>query len=177
MALVQDRVSSPIGDIVLVAEDGALRLLEFDDGPRLAAFMARHFGAVDIPRKENPWGLSDALRAYLKGDLAAIDKLPVRPKGTAFQQRVWAELRQIPAGRTIAYRELAKRAGRPTAIRAAGAANGQNPVSIVIPCHRVVGTDGTLTGYGGGLERKRWLLEHEGALEANRDAALSRGGR
>jgi methylated-DNA-[protein]-cysteine S-methyltransferase len=164
MTLVQDRIGSPIGDIVLVAEDGALRLLDFDDGPRLQAFMAKHFGAVDIPRKTNPWGLAAALRAYLKGDLAAIDKLPARPRGTDFQRRVWDELRKIPAGQTIVYRELARRAGRPAAIRAAGAANGQNPVSIVVPCHRVVGTDGTLTGYGGGIERKRWLLEHEGAL-------------
>jgi len=164
MALYQDRITSPIGDIVLVAEDGALRLIDFDDGPRLEAFMRRHLGTTDIPKKRNPWGLSAAIRAYLKGDVAAVDKLPAKPKGTDFQQRVWAELRKIPAGRTIAYRELAKRAGRPTAIRAAGAANGQNPISIVIPCHRVVGTDGSLTGYGGGLDRKRWLLEHEGAL-------------
>ena len=164
MTLVKDRIGSPIGDIVLVAEDGALRLLEFDDGPRFEVFMTRHFGAADIPRKKNPWGLSAAVGDYLKGDLAAIDILPARPQGTPFQQDVWRELRKIPAGQTIAYRELARRAGRPTAIRAAGAANGQNPVAIVVPCHRVVGTDGTLTGYGGGLARKRWLLEHEGAL-------------
>jgi len=165
MALYQDRIASPVGDIVLVAEDGALVLLEFDDGPRLEAFMLRHLGTTEIPKRRDPWGLSAALRAYLKGDLAALDHLPAKPRGTVFQQRVWAELRKIPPGQTIAYRELARRAGRPRAIRAAGAANGQNPVSIVIPCHRVVGADGSLTGYGGGLARKRWLLEHEGALQ------------
>ena len=164
MALYQDRIASPVGDIVLVAEDGALVLVEFDDGPRPETFMLRQLGTTDIPGKRNPWGLSAALRAYLKGDLAALDAMPAKPRGTAFQQRVWSELRKIPAGRTIAYRELARRAGRPRAVRAAGAANGQNPVSIVIPCHRVVGADGSLTGYGGGLARKRWLLEHEGAL-------------
>ncbi len=164
MSLVQDRIETPIGDVVLVAEDGALRLMDFDDGPRFAAFMKRHFGDQPIARETNPNGLSDAVRAYMAGDLDAIDTLPARPRGTAFQERVWAELRKIPAGETITYRELAKRAGRPKAIRAAGAANGQNPVSVVVPCHRVIGTDGTLTGYGGGLERKKWLLQHEGAL-------------
>ncbi len=164
MSLVQDRVETPIGTVVLVAEEGALRLLEFDDGPHFGYYMKRQFGGAEIAHETNPGGLSDAVRAYMAGDLGAIDKLEARPRGTAFQERVWAELRKIPAGRTITYRELAERAGRPAAIRAAGAANGQNPVAVVVPCHRVIGADGTLTGYGGGLDRKKWLLEHEGAL-------------
>ncbi len=164
MSLCQDRFSTPIGDMVLIVEDGALRLLEFDDSDRLDHYVKRQFGDTEIPRVANPAGVTEVLRAYMAGDVNAIDGLAAKPRGTAFQERVWAELRAIPAGETITYRELAKRAGRPKAVRAAGAANGQNPVSVVVPCHRVIGADGTLTGYGGGLDRKKWLLEHEGAL-------------
>lgn len=97
-------------------------------------------------------------------DLAALVSLAWATNGTPFQQAVWTALTQIPAGQTITYSELARRAGRPLAIRAAGAANGANPLSLVAPCHRVIGTDGALTGYAGGIDRKRWLLAHEGAL-------------
>ncbi len=96
-------------------------------------------------------------------DGAARFPLPLAPAGTPFQKRVWAELQKIPFGQIVTYSELARRAGRPNAIRAAGAANGKNPISIVIPCHRVVGKDGSLTGYGGGLSKKEALLELEGA--------------
>jgi len=113
---------------------------------------------------KNPGGLSAALTRYFKGDLAAIDKLMTDTGGTDFQRKVWRELRRIPCGKTISYAELARRIGKPAAIRAAGLANGANPVSIVIPCHRVIGSDGSLTGYGGGLHRKEWLLSHENAL-------------
>ena len=164
MSLCQDRFATPIGDMMLIVEDGALRLLEFADSDRLDQYVKRQFGDAAIPQAVNPAGITEALRAYMAGDVGAIDGLAAKPRGTAFQERVWAELREIPAGKTITYRELAKRAGRPKAVRAVGAANGQNPVSVVVPCHRVIGTDGTLTGYGGGLERKKWLLEHEGAL-------------
>jgi len=102
------------------------------------------------------------MRAYFKGDLDVIDKLPVATTGTAFQQAVWRALRKIKRGQTISYAELARRIGKPKAVRAVGLANGQNPISIVVPCHRVIGSDGSLTGYGGGLERKHWLLKHEG---------------
>jgi methylated-DNA-[protein]-cysteine S-methyltransferase len=98
----------------------------------------------------------------LAGDLLAIDRVPVRTGGTAFQREVWAALRTIPAGKTISYGMLAARLNRSKAVRAVGAANGANPVGVVVPCHRVIGADASLTGYGGGLERKRWLLEHEG---------------
>jgi O-6-methylguanine DNA methyltransferase len=105
-----------------------------------------------------------ALSAYFDGDLRALDAVPVDLTGTEFQLQVWAALRNIPPGRTLSYGDLAKTVGRPTAVRAVGAANGANPVSLVVPCHRVIASDGTLGGYGWGLECKRWLLAHEGAL-------------
>ena len=103
------------------------------------------------------------LAAYFAGELTAFD-LPLAPRGTPFQERVWRALREIPYGATLSYGELARRLGDPRATRAVGAANGRNPLSIVVPCHRVVGADGSLTGFGGGIARKRWLLAHEGAL-------------
>ena len=103
------------------------------------------------------------MQAYFAGELDAIENLPVETGGTAFQRQVWAALRQIPRGQTESYGELAARIGRPRAVRAVGLANGANPVGIVVPCHRVIGANGTMTGYGGGVDRKRWLLEHEGA--------------
>ncbi|HUB07522.1 MAG TPA: methylated-DNA--[protein]-cysteine S-methyltransferase [Myxococcales bacterium] len=106
------------------------------------------------------------LAAYFDGDLGALAELPVLTDGTPFQRRVWDELRRIPVGQTISYAELARRIGKPKAMRAVGAANGKNPVAIVVPCHRVVAANGTLWGYGGGLPRKAWLLKHEGALLA-----------
>jgi len=105
------------------------------------------------------------MRDYFKGDIGAIDRLPVDDAvGTPFQKSVWRALRKIKSGKTISYAELARRIGKPKAVRAAGLANGQNPISIVVPCHRVIGSDGSLTGYGGGLERKEWLLRHEGVI-------------
>jgi O-6-methylguanine DNA methyltransferase len=125
------------------------------------------------PAPGDPSRIGDALRAYFAGDLDAIDEVPVRfDRGTPFQRDVWNALRSIPVGETISYAELARRVGRPSAFRAVGAANGQNPVGIVVPCHRVIASDGTLGGYGGGLERKRWLLTHEGVIPPP-EAALS----
>ncbi|MDP1753050.1 MAG: methylated-DNA--[protein]-cysteine S-methyltransferase, partial [Reyranella sp.] len=121
-------------------------------------------GGYALGRARDPGGLTRGMHAYFKGDIAAIDKLPVETAGTPFQTSIWRALRKIGKGRTISYAELARRIGKPRAIRAAGLANGQNPISIVVPCHRVIGSDGSLTGYGGGLPRKQWLLEHEGAL-------------
>jgi methylated-DNA-[protein]-cysteine S-methyltransferase len=103
------------------------------------------------------------MKNYFAGDLGAIDKLPVKTAGTPFQRAVWNALREIPRGATESYGQLAERIGRPTAVRAVGLANGSNPIGIVVPCHRVIGANGSLTGYGGGMERKRWLLDHEGA--------------
>jgi methylated-DNA-[protein]-cysteine S-methyltransferase len=101
--------------------------------------------------------------AYFDGDVRALDALPVKTQGTAFQSEVWAALRAIPVGQTRSYGQLAAAIGRPSAVRAVGLANGSNPVGVIVPCHRVIGANGTLTGYAGGLERKRWLLAHEAA--------------
>ncbi len=109
----------------------------------------------------NPWGLTEAFARYFAGDLRAIEALPVCSAGTEFQRAVWSALREIPCGETWSYGELARRIGRPTAVRAVGLANGANPVAVVVPCHRVIGADRSLTGYGGGLHRKEWLLAHE----------------
>lgn len=159
-------ITSPIGVVWMVIANGALEILDFadDDSTRLDAFMARHYPDGLPPESRDTTGIASGITAYFDGDLAAIDQIPANPRGTLFQQGVWKTLRKIPSGHTIAYKELASRAGRPKAVRAAGAANGQNPVSIVVPCHRVIGSDGSLTGYGGGLLRKQWLLQHEGAL-------------
>lgn len=125
---------------------------------------------------DDPGGVVSALEAYFAGDLGALALVPVRfDRGTAFQREVWAVLRQIPAGETISYAELALRVGRPAAFRAVGAANGQNPIGIVVPCHRVIAADGGLGGYAGGLERKRWLLAHERALAPSLALASGKG--
>jgi methylated-DNA-[protein]-cysteine S-methyltransferase len=145
-----DKVETPIGTLTLAEEGGKLRALSFGDLP-------------GEPRKD-PRGFRALLLAYFGGDLAALAKFPVEAHGTPFQQLVWAELRRIPLGSTLTYGELAARLGKPGASRAVGLANGQNPIAIVVPCHRVIGAGGKLTGYGGGLDRKRWLLRHEGAL-------------
>jgi methylated-DNA-[protein]-cysteine S-methyltransferase len=165
LTLLIDRVETPLGPILLVAEGEALRALEFgDDEDRLLRDVRRQEGTpVDLVPADDPAGLSSRLRAYFAGEVEIFDDVPVRAGGTPFQRVVWAALREIPAGRTTSYGQLAARLGRPGASRAVGLANGANPVAIAVPCHRVIGADGTLTGYGGGLERKRWLLEHERA--------------
>lgn len=165
MRLLVDRVAAPPGPIVVVAHATALVAMDFGaPEDRLWRQIHARFGNIECEPADDPLGASTALRAYLAGRLDALDHLPVDAGGTDFQRRVWAALRTIPAGRTWSYRRLAERIGQPTAVRAVGLANGANPLGILVPCHRVVGSDGSLTGYGGGLARKRWLLEHEGAL-------------
>lgn len=160
-----DRVPTPVGPVLVVAHETALVAVDFGEPEdRLWAMLRARFGPVAPVAAPDPLGASGRLRAYLAGELQAIDGLPVDAGGTPFQQEVWAALRTIPAGATWSYKQLAERIGRPAAVRAVGLANGANPVGIVVPCHRVIGADGSLTGYGGGLPRKRWLLEHEGAL-------------
>ncbi len=153
-------LASPLGNIVVAGDREGLRRLDFQLGRN---------GAISIPEEweEDPSSpllrrAGEQLTAYFEGRRKTFS-LPLAPVGTPFQRRVWAELERIPYGETLSYSQLARRAGRPRAIRAAGAANGKNPISIVIPCHRVVGKDGSLTGYGGGLETKRALLDLEGA--------------
>ena len=168
--ILVDEIGSPIGRIVIAARGGRLCALEFGRA-RVTRAMAVRYPRTRLVRARNPFGFSTRIRAYLAGDLAAVDRIPVDTGGTPFQQRVWQALRRIRAGRTRSYGELAHALGHGAAARAVGAANGHNPVSIVVPCHRLVGGDASLTGYGGGLWRKRWLLRHEGA-----DRAASRGG-
>ncbi len=164
MTLEVAEFHSPIGTIVLAVRDGALASLVFADGwPDRRARLVKRFGEVDLRRVADPARVSGRLAAYFAGDLGALDAIAVDPSGTPFQRRVWAALRTIPPGETVSYQTLARRIGAPTAVRAVGAANGDNPVGIVVPCHRVIGADGSLTGYAGGIERKRWLLTHERA--------------
>ena len=163
MILEHDVVASPVGHLELFARGRALCALGFADGRGdMRAWLQRRFGAIDVRPTKDPAGLVSALNAYFYGDTAVIDTLCVDTGGTAFQMKVWTALRAIPVGQTISYAELARRVGSPKAVRAVGLANGQNPVSIVVPCHRVIGSNGRLTGYGGGLHRKEWLLRHEG---------------
>jgi methylated-DNA-[protein]-cysteine S-methyltransferase len=160
-----ERIASPIGDMILIARDGVLLLLEFADATdRVDREIRARFGEVTLEPASNPFGLSDRVRAYFEGDLHAIDDILADGGGTPFEQKVWSELRKIPLGTTLSYGDLAKRIGNPNGMRAVGLANGKNPVAIVVPCHRVIGKDGSMTGYGGGLDRKMWLLRHEGAL-------------
>ena len=167
MIVAIDEIESPIGKLVIAAADGRLCALGFDDyAPVLTAALERRWPGAVIERRADPENFSQRLRAYFDGELGAIDTIPVAPTGTEFQLRVWTALREIPCGRTCSYHELAKALGRPDAVRAVGAANGANPIAIVVPCHRVIGADGGLVGYGGGIERKRWLLTHEKVLLA-----------
>ena len=158
-----DRVSSPLGTILLVFDDkGDLRALDFaDHEARLQRLLHRHYGTGVLETGTAPEAVTNALGAFFAGDLNAIAGVAVRTNGTEFQRRVWAALRTIPAGTTLTYGQLATAIERSQASRAVGLANGANPVGIIVPCHRVIGADGSLTGYGGGLERKRWLLAHE----------------
>ncbi len=162
--LVSERVPSPVGTLLVVCDEaGVLRALDFhDDEERLRRVLDRHCASGhSLAGGRVAARVTDALAAFFAGQVHAIDALPVRTGGTDFQRRVWAALRRIPAGTTTSYGQLAAAIGNPGASRAVGLANGSNPIGIVVPCHRVIGADKTLTGYGGGLDRKRWLLDHE----------------
>ncbi|CAI1609892.1 methylated-DNA--[protein]-cysteine S-methyltransferase [Serratia proteamaculans] len=164
-----DRMATPVGELVLIAdEQDRLRAIDWTEHEvRLMKLLNTHYRAdrFQLVDKSNPGGLTDAMQRYFSGELDVIDQLPVMTAGTEFQRSVWQQLRQIPCGEIITYGELAKRIGRPTASRAVGMANGSNPISIVVPCHRVIGSQGALTGYAGGVQRKQWLLKHEGYLQ------------
>ena len=165
LRLLTETLATPIGELVVICdENGRLRATDWTNyDERMRRLLARHYGEDNFTLTPAPSssGLASAIAAYFDGDIHAIDSLPVATEGTAFQKSVWQALRVIPAGETISYGELAKRLGKPAAVRAVGLANGANPIGIVVPCHRVIGANGSLTGYGGGLERKRWLLNHE----------------
>ena len=164
MLLTIDRLSSPIGTLLLVSDDdGRLRALDFDDyEDRMLRLLKTHYGDTTLAPGQASAPARRALDAYFGGDLTAIDDVPVATGGTPFQHTVWAALRRIPAGTTTSYGALAAIIGHPSAMRAVGLAVGSNPVAVIVPCHRVIGADHSLTGYAGGLARKRWLLEHEG---------------
>jgi methylated-DNA-[protein]-cysteine S-methyltransferase len=163
--LFLDRLASPMGAMLVVHDARErLRALEFHDcEPRLRHLLRIHYGDYALHDGRAPASIRDAFAAYFAGDHRAIDRIEVATNGTPFQRDVWAALRTIRAGTTMSYGALARHIGRPKAVRAVGMANGANPISIVVPCHRVIGADASLTGYGGGIERKRWLLTHEGA--------------
>jgi methylated-DNA-[protein]-cysteine S-methyltransferase len=163
-----DRLASPIGELIVIADaDGALRTIDWTDHEeRMKLLLDRYYGKgrYTLTPKRDPGGLTSAMRRYFKGEIGVLQDLAVATSGTDFQTSVWKALRKIKGGTTISYAELASRIGKPKAVRAAGLANGQNPISIVVPCHRVIGSNGSLTGYGGGLHRKQWLLAHEGVM-------------
>jgi methylated-DNA-[protein]-cysteine S-methyltransferase len=169
-----DRIATPIGALLAAVDaEARLRVLDFDDyEPRMRQLLRRQYGegAVRLVEGRIPASVRDPIEAYFAGDIAAIEAIPVMAAGTPFQREVWAALRTIPAGATLSYGALARQIGRPAAVRAVGLANGANPIGVVVPCHRVIGSDASLTGYGGGIERKRWLLAHEGVVIADAPA-------
>lgn len=162
--LTLGQLSSPVGTIHFATDEGeALRALIFgDDQALIADLLRRRYGTVPTSPTAEPGPIGRALQRYFDGDLSAITGVRTASSGTPFQCSVWAALSEIPAGTTVSYGAIATKIGRPNAVRAVGMANGANPIGLVVPCHRVIGADGTLTGYGGGIERKRWLLAHEG---------------
>ena len=163
-----DRISTPIGEMLIVADhDENLRAVDWTEHQtRMQRFLRLHYGdnGFTLEPTHNLKALTNVIRSYFAGELQSIDALPVQTAGTAFQRKVWHALRDIKCGTTISYAGLAERIGHPSAVRAVGLANGSNPIGVIVPCHRVIGSNGSLTGYGGGIERKQWLLHHEGAL-------------
>ena len=159
-----DRLATPIGIALLVTDvEGALRALDWEDYEhRMRELLRLHYGAVELRERAAPAAMKAALSGYFDGDLAQLASIAWRVAGTPFQRKVWTALATIPAGTTQSYGALAARLDMPKAVRAVGHANGSNPISVVLPCHRLIGADGSLVKYGGGLERKRWLLRHEG---------------
>lgn len=163
MTMTFERMATPLGAAVLVTDANArLRIFFWEDEQRtwLSRFR-RHYAGIHLTEPKDPSGHVRTIERYFRGEVTALGEIPVAFNGTAFQLSVWNGLREIPAGTTISYGELARRIRLPRAVRAVGLANGSNPVGLVVPCHRVIGSDGSLTGYGGGLERKKWLLAHE----------------
>jgi methylated-DNA-[protein]-cysteine S-methyltransferase len=159
-----DRLQTPIGVALLVSDaNGVLRALDWEDHAlRMHELLRLQYGVVVLKEARAPRELRTALSGYFKGDLDRLGQIKWRVAGTPFQQKVWKALPKIPAGITMSYGALAAKIGLPRAIRAVGHANGSNPISVVVPCHRLIGANGSLVKYGGGLERKRWLLRHEG---------------
>ncbi len=163
--IVVDEIETQIGKVFALSGPNGVVAIGFDETwARKEDIVKKRFKDARIIAARTPTAIGRQLRAYFDGDLGALDGVKVDAGGTPFQRRVWDELRKIPVGVTTSYGELAKKLGKPGASRAVGLANGRNPVAVVVPCHRVIGHDGTLTGYASGVERKAWLLRHEGAL-------------
>lgn len=160
-----ETVPTPLGPMLIVTDaEGCLRAADFDEfEDRLRRYLRRHHGAVTLqPHEAQPTSAAArALEDYFNGDLSALKTVRINANGTEFQRAVWSALRTIPVGSTLSYGALAWQIGNPKAVRAVGLANGANPIPVFVPCHRVIGADGSLTGFGGGLHRKRWLLAHE----------------
>lgn len=163
--LAAGRMPTPIGELILVTDrEGKLRAADWTDyQERMLRLLKLHYGenGYALVPDAAPAALRDTMERYFAGEIRSIDDIEVETAGTSFQRGVWKALRAIPPGSPVSYGVLAEQIGRPKAVRAVGLANGSNPVGIVVPCHRVIGANGSLTGYGGGLERKRWLLDHE----------------
>lgn len=187
LTLVSETIDTPLGELEIVTDQqGQLRALEWADfHHRLLQLLVRHYGVAVSPKEMgskitssgaktsfslNQDSVDTAVRQriqdYFSGDLHAIDSLPVATAGTEFQRRVWQMLRTIPCGQIMTYGQMAAKLDNPGASRAVGLANGSNPISVVVPCHRVIGSNGALTGYAGGVDRKKWLLIHEGYLKS-----------
>lgn len=154
-------VESPVGALTLAARNARVCALWFGPRSDIAAILERWYPREPLTTVADPAGAAAALTAYFSGDLGALDDVPVDLHGTPFQRRVWERLRAVGPGTTASYAEIARAIGAPAAVRAVGAANGANPIALIVPCHRIIGSSGALTGYGGGLDRKRWLLSHE----------------
>ncbi len=160
-----DRLATPIGEALIVTDEaGYVRALDWDDRkPGMMHLLRLHYGSMRPELGAAPANVRRALRDYFDGELGCLGAIEWRTGGTQFRRAVWRALTTIAPGQTLGYGALATRLGFPNAARAVGLANGSNPISVIVPCHRVIGADGSLTGYGGGIERKRWLLRHEGA--------------
>jgi methylated-DNA-[protein]-cysteine S-methyltransferase len=163
-----EHLDTPTGRIVLMSEGNVLRVLDWENkAARMQRLLQKHYGNnVHLQPATQPSEALLALQAYFNGDIEAVNHIQTATNGTEFQKAVWNALRTIPAGQTMSYGELATTIGNPKASRAVGLANGSNPIAIIVPCHRVIGANSSLTGFGGGLERKHWLLDHENALPA-----------
>jgi methylated-DNA-[protein]-cysteine S-methyltransferase len=169
MHLRLEHWESPVATLLLVTDsDGILRALDFADyQDRMRRLLRGHYGEHTLEEGAAPASIRRALESYFDGNLDTLTDVKTATGGTSFQRKVWAGLRTIPFGATISYSELASRIDHPGSSRAVGAANGVNPIAIVVPCHRVIGANGSLTGYGGGLARKQWLLAHEARFTAD----------
>jgi methylated-DNA-[protein]-cysteine S-methyltransferase len=163
-----ERIPTPVGMMMLVTDrEGHARAVDWEDHEdRLQRLLSGYYRPNEIRLERAPQATRarGCVEAYFEGDLRAIDAIPVAMAGTSFQREVWEALRRIPVGSTTTYSGLAMQLGRPKATRAVGLANGANPIGVIVPCHRVIGADASLTGYGSGIPRKKWLLEHEGVL-------------